>query len=80
MTEEQKQFLINAENDLIETIKPFIELMIRVWDEIKELVTIAYEELKKILYKEVPIRTKGHKKGKKYIHSYIKVRMWRLLK
>lgn len=79
MTEEQKQSLINTSNELIEAMRPFVELMTRVWDGIKELVLKAYEELKKFLYKEIPIRAKCYRKGKKYIHGYKKVKMWRIL-
>lgn len=79
MSDEQLQLIIKAGNDLMESMRPFIELLERVWESIKITFQKFYEELKQFLYKKVPMKTKCYKKGKKYIHSYIKVKIWRML-
>lgn len=80
MTEDQKQRLLEIQNKIYKDIKPFIELMNRIWESIKDLVIDAYKSLKEFLQKKVPIRTKSYKKGKRYIHSYKKKELWKVLK
>lgn len=79
MPEEQKQRLLEIQNKIYEDIKPFIELMNRIWMQVKDILIDVYNNLKEFLMKKVSIKTKSYKKGKKYVHSYKKIELWRLL-
>ncbi len=80
MTEEQKQQLLEIQNKIYEDIKPFIETINRIWEAVKELVTSVYIQLKNFLERKVSIRTKSFKKGKRHIHSYKKIELWKWVK
>lgn len=77
MTDEQ---LLKTQNKMYENLKPFIEKINRIWEAVKELFIKVWIQLKKFLEIKVSIRTKSFKKGKKYIHSYKKIELWKWVK
>lgn len=79
MTKEQKENIFRCGNLMIEQLKPVIELIENVWHQLKEILSAAYKHLKEYLEKDISTRTKKHKKGKKYIHNYKKIQLWKFL-
>ena len=70
---------IEFTNEQLEILHTAIELITRVWNAVKELVIRAYENLKEFLSRKASIKTKSYKKGKKYVHKYIHIKLWKLL-
>lgn len=79
MTNEQKENILRCANLIYEQIKPVIELIENVWQSLKEIFLIAYKQLKEYLEKDINIRTKKYKKGKRYICSYKRTQLWKFL-
>lgn len=80
MTEEQKQRLLEIQNKMYEDLKPFIETINRIWEAIKDLVIKVWTQFKNFLERKVSVRTKSFKKGKRYIHGYKKIELWKWAK
>ena len=80
MTEEQKQRLLEIQNKIYKDIKPFIEVITRIWESLKEIAIKIYKNLKEFLERKISIRTKSFKKGKRYIHTYKKFELWKFVK
>ena len=80
MTEEQKEQLRKIAEKLYEKIKPVIDAVYEIAEAIANTAVEAWKQLKSYLTTKVSVRTKREKKGKKYIHSYKKIELWRLLR
>lgn len=80
MTEEQKEQLERTAEEMYQIIKPIIDKFFEIARAIVSAVTEFFEYIKEIATIKVSVRTKKIKKGKKYIHSYKKYELWRLLR
>lgn len=72
-------YKITFTDEQMETIKKCMDIIIKACESVKEIIIEAFNQLKGFLNKEVSIRTKKHKKGKKYIHNYIKIKLWKVI-
>lgn len=75
-TEEQLEMIHKLE----ETLQPVIECISKLFDEIKTIFLKVYENLKTFLSTKISIKSKSYKKGKKYIHSYRKLELWKYVR
>lgn len=80
MVEEQKQQLLEMLNKLYEDIRPFVEIIIKIWEAVREIVTKIYIQLIEFLKTKILIKTKSFKKGKRFIHGYKKIELWKWVK
>lgn len=80
MTEEQKEQLERIAEEMYKVIKPIIDRFFEIAKEIASAATDFFEYIKEIVTIKVSVRTNKVKKGKKYIHSYKKYELWRLLR
>lgn len=72
LTNEEILKINNSINIIIDGFKKVIGKLLKVVKEV-------WNQFKEFLIKEIIIRTKAKKKGKKYIHSYIKFSYLNLL-
>ena len=80
MTVEQKEQFQKTSEELYEKIKPVIDAVYKITEAIVSTAVEAWKQLKEYLTTKVSVRTKKTKKGKKYIHSYKKIELWRILR
>lgn len=80
MTDEQKEQLQEIAENLYQLIKPIIDKVYEIAKAIADTIIEIYNWLKEILISKVSIKQKKRKKGKKYIHSYKKIELWKLIR
>lgn len=80
MTIEQKEQFQKIAEELYEKIKPVIDAVYEIAETIASTVVEVWKQLTAYLTTKVSVRTKKTKKGKKFIHSYKKIELWRLLR
>lgn len=78
MTIEQKEQFQKIAEELYEKIKPVIDAVYKIAEAIVSNAVEAWKQLKEYLIAKVSVRTKKTKKGKKYIHSYKKIELYKL--
>ena len=78
MTIEQKEQFQKISEELYEKIKPIIDAVYKIAEAIVSTAVEAWKQLKEYLTTKVSARTKKTKKGKKYIHSYKKIELYKL--
>ena len=80
MADKQKEQLQKIAGNLYQLIKPIIDKVCEIAKAIADTINEIYNWLKEILISKVSIKQKKRKKGKKYIHSYKKIELWKLIR
>lgn len=66
-------------NEILEKINECLKSIRGLFEKIKNMFLNIFESIKEIIIKQVIVKKSKYKKGNKYIHSYIKVPIWKLL-
>ena len=80
MTIEQKEQFQKIAEELYEKIKLVIDAVYEIFETLASTAVEVWKQLTAYLTTKVSVRIKKTKKGKKYIHSYKKIELWRLLR
>lgn len=80
MTDEQKEQLQEIAENLYQIIKPIIDKIYEIAEEVANKLNSMYEWVKEFLTLKVSIKQKKRKKGRKYIHSYKKIELWKVIR
>lgn len=60
---------------LKESFNKIADVISKFVDQVKDIFMNVYASLKDMLNKKVSVRTKKYKKGKRYVHSYKKIKL-----